>query len=908
MAKPKASAPSAPSPASARELRMRKLGRNVTSRHAGDVMRSSQEWLDLLRDQSRKEQAAEALRQAAIEADPTKPGYEGNEIVAPVVRALSQLPQHRRQALLDAAAAGLREGAGSMDIFSRLPDKYDPLGDPSDLATTPLQEALEKMLAGDAPDPEDAAAAKAAEEAAREMAIEDMRTRPVTFADREYARTQEVDSRAPINRPLPEEVQGLPQGDPARVAAEQAAVQRIVGPKQFEEVQKALKKNKIPVLPPVARRTAAETKRLQSERGILAGASPRETRAVEKELESLEKRPVVEPPEVQDRMSLPTVKEGDEVLVAEGPQPPDSISGRGWREVVNVVPGQNLQPQKAASTGDTSAAASAIELVAGRLAQERRAVSTEYSQRLMKTRDERARSEIEAEAQRVDAEYQAKLQDRTYLTSLARQTMDDAHASLVETLAKSASDAEAAGDAEALADARHRLRVADAQAQERAASFDALTARAPASTEQPAPYAPEVSSTFIVLPHQKAAMDAGVTASEAAPIPKGSLPSQEVKQSGIARLKSQLEEGNRRRQAYNRNPSGPASAFTPRIAVIRKGTGGLQSKYKPGDGGYAKNVDAQLEQSARSEGDRVLEAIYRAALHHNADSGLAGTGPDSVSLDRPKEMAGAKLAEGMGLEQAVAKRRGGSVYDRAGDGSSQSSHLNTIDLSRFAPWAFSHLPRMNATGAFEWPTRAPSAEWIADQMIGRYGIENPDEFRATAIPVLEASLQEQAHLGPQTAAAIRAASTRLHPNMTKQANGYRFFSSPYGKAYQERMFHPTLEMRRLEPSIEAGRPGGMGKPEPAMPDLESVFAQAEADPTDWEAFMREAQSAPADTPPDWNEFFDQMLTEPDAPQSPPDTPPSGDEDLGWLFGMSGPPVNPLSMNRANRNALSGLIA
>ena len=114
-----------PPRASAAELGARRLGRNVTRRNKPDVRKSSADIFKVLSNRGSEQKAIELIQKYAMEADPSRPGYEGNEIIAPFVRALAQLQSDRRLELL--------QKAGNPEIFRGLPDQFSanvlPLGE-----------------------------------------------------------------------------------------------------------------------------------------------------------------------------------------------------------------------------------------------------------------------------------------------------------------------------------------------------------------------------------------------------------------------------------------------------------------------------------------------------------------------------------------------------------------------------------------------------------------------------------------------------------------------------------------------------------------------------------------------------------------------------------------------------------
>ena len=136
------------------------------------------------------------------------------------------------------------------------------------------------------------------------------------------------------------------------------------------------------------------------------------------------------------------------------------------------------------------------------------------------------------------------------------------------------------------------------------------------------------------------------------------------------------------------------------------------------------------------------------------------------------------------------------------------------------------------SGQFEYPAFAPSAPFLADQIIGWHGIEDGDSFRRTAIPVLERSIAKQYHTFPQTKAAIKASRTRLVPGTGTRTNGYKFFTAPEAGDYMENMFDKRYPITQFEPQHFSQEPGGdilMPEEEAPIPDsvLDSILNSQE---------------------------------------------------------------------------------
>lgn len=252
----------------------RNLARNVFNNGNADAVRkSSESLLTMLRDPKRSDEAVEMIKTFAMEADPSKPGYEGNEIVASMARALGQLQADRRASLLEAA--------GNPDIFKRIKDGSDPLGDPSDLK---MPEGLKNILgelfpepdAVDLAEPDELRAelkrygvnAKGMADAELPGAVREWRAatqafgNPSTYGGKElWQQVRQYDDRAPINRDLPRDEQGVPTvfdkgGNPVRPMTEQEITdfqqqltRQIVGSEMSNQIAAIRDKGGEPSLP-----------------------------------------------------------------------------------------------------------------------------------------------------------------------------------------------------------------------------------------------------------------------------------------------------------------------------------------------------------------------------------------------------------------------------------------------------------------------------------------------------------------------------------------------------------------------------------------------------------------------------------------------------------------------------------
>jgi hypothetical protein len=343
------------------------------------------------------------------------------------------------------------------------------------------------------------------------------------------------------------------------------------------------------------------------------------------------------------------------------------------------------------------------------------------------------------------------------------------------------------------------------------------------------------------------------------------VPSQEIKDNAIGRLKDQMADIRRRRAAYTENPSGPASGQADNLDTLTVGTLGVQGPYSKG-----MTADRQLSMSTQSPNDALMEAMYRAY----AQMGLADESLDVGNIG----------------EEGIRTVRDGGPASRPMD-------LNKI------PEAFYHYAVPDEQGNLQLIPHTPTANFLADQMIDLRGIEDVDEFKRVAIPVLEASLAAHHRLGPQSIPAMKAASTVLVPSFDPRSNGYAFFSSPEGRKYMESAFDTTRPMARLKPSkftgdmnATLGKPSAMSTDSMSLDDLLSMPAD-EAAGIDLRKFL---DSPDTERPLDLSEPQDYQPLDVDEPN-----------DLDSRFSAmplrGGNGLN-LPMNSARRGPLSGLIA
>lgn len=590
------------------DVEAKRLGRNVNPRYTADYLKSSDDYHKLLADPQREAEAAELLRSYAIEADPNKPGYEANEVVAPIARALTQLPAHRRAALL--------ELAGNPELFSGLPNGYDPLGvSAEDARKTLLEDKIAAMLQ------------PAVDTADVGVDLNKLARSPATFAGTKFASNNKIDPRAAIDRTIPgvpvdpvtgmqsdPETGKLPELEPEQEAARIRNIRDIVGLPMWQQVQAAMSKGLEPVLPKmdIAEEFPA---RLDDPRGLLYD-----------------------------------------------------------------------------SEGRTDA---------------------DQKKSLLKEMRKVGRLPIDPEVE-----------------LFQRVSQHGAHADEIDEFASGRPDA---------------------------------------------------------------------------------LPSVELKASRIATLKQQLEDLARRQELFNAKPSGPAALQEGNITPITIGTMGLQEPYQPSRGRGSMTVDRQLDRSARSERDRIIEAIYRASLADSSEP-MTGDVSDFGKDDVLRQTDISARPAGKGL-------------------------ANTINLDALVPqWRYQY-PVKNAAGEFEYPAYAPSASFLADQMIGWHGIEDADAFRKSAIPVLEGSIREQYNTLPQTQRAIKAAMTRLVPGIGPNANGRQFFTAPGVEDYMEGMFDKRYPVTQFKPKhFSQDARGSLEMPQEHQPVPDSVLDELLNEPTQPEGY------------------------------------------------------------------------
>lgn len=276
--KPEVPSASAPSASTGKNL-----GRNVFNNgNAAAVRKSSEALLNLLTDPNRTQEAVEMIQTFAREADPSKPGYEGNEIVASMASALRQLQADRRAALLDAA--------GRPEIFNKIDEGADPLPDPVDSESTGSSsdqpDNLRNLLGTLFPEQDPLASVDPRELRAElqrygapveGMANEELPAavrewreaiaafgNPTTYGGGElWEKARQYDDRAAIDRSVPVDENGVPTvfdkaGKPVRpmtedevAAYEKKLVSQIVGGEMMGQIGAIENKGLAPKLPPV---------------------------------------------------------------------------------------------------------------------------------------------------------------------------------------------------------------------------------------------------------------------------------------------------------------------------------------------------------------------------------------------------------------------------------------------------------------------------------------------------------------------------------------------------------------------------------------------------------------------------------------------------------------------------------
>jgi hypothetical protein len=745
---PAASAPKKPAKAETKPLKPsqikgKRLERNVTDRNAPVVQSSAGDLLKVLRDTGNPEAAADMVRRFADEADPNKPGYEGNEIVSNFVKAFQQLTTARRQQLLEAA--------GNPSIFAGLPQGFDPLEGaklPSSPATLEeqLTAAIEKARANQ-PVVEEAPADSA-------PTVESLARSASTFGGTKFRQAHRGEGRAPIDRNVPATIkdketgENRPLTDKERAAAEKNLIKGIVGAKQLAQYDAIVEDGKTPMLPRMGK----------------AGGRPSRS-----EMDAIERQNARTRPPGTSKASMDRLK-GEVSRIRKLPVDP------------NVDPFAHV----------------------------------------------------------VDTRVPLDNKDLDALKQLANQEK----AALYK-----------AADAALPEDQLDGLRVDGPRPVQ--AFLDDVLAGNPINLEERTGLPPELQTGLYA-----SKMVSDPIFSDAAPT---AVPSQDIKDNVIGRLKNQMADIRRRRAAYTENPSGPASGQADNLDTLTVGTLGVQGPYSKG-----MTADRQLSMSTQSPNDALMEAMYRAY----AQMGLA-----DESLD----------VGNIGEEGIRTVRDGGSA--------SKPFDLNKI------PEAFYHYAVPDEQGNLQLIPHTPTANFLADQMIDLRGIEDVDEFKRVAIPVLEASLAAHHRLGPQSIPAMKAASTVLVPSFDPRSNGYAFFSSPEGRKYMESAFDTTRPMARLKPSkftgdmnATLGKPSAMSTDSMSLDDLLSMPAD-EAAGIDLRKFL---DSPDTERPLDLSEPQDYQPLDVDEPN-----------DLDSRFSAmplrGGNGLN-LPMNSARRGPLSGLIA
>lgn len=724
--KPSKSA-SAPKPS---QIRGKKLARNVTLDNVGPVQTSAGDILEVLRNTGNNNAAVELVRRYASEADPSKPGYEGNEVIAPFVKAFQQLPAGRRQALLDAA--------GNPPLFADLPQNFDPLaGEALPPRRPTLDEQLMEALAQNAIVP--------AAQAERQLTATQS---PATFGGTKHYQATRGEGRAPIDREVPSTVKDQETGmerpltEDERLAAEENLIKGIVGPQQYAQYRAIVGPDdkptgKIPMLPRMGK----------------AGGRP--SRA---EMDAIEAQNSRTRPAGTSKASMDRIK--DEI-----------------RRVRGLAVEPDMDPFR----------------------------------HVVDTR-------IPIDNKELDA-----------IKQMANQEKADVGI-----------------------DGQRPIQ----------AFLDDVLAGNPINLEERAGLPPELQ---MGLYGNKMLSDP--IFSDEAPT---AVPSQQIKDNAIDRLKAQAADIRRRRAAFTENPSAPAIGQAANIEPLTVGTLGLQAPY-----GKGMTVDQQLARSTQSPNTALMESMYRAFQQ----MGLADESLDVGSIGE----------DGIRTVRGTADPR-------------QAFDLNKI------PEAFYHYAVPDAEGKLQLSPYAPTAEFLADQMIGRRGIEDPAEFKRIAIPVLEAALASQYRAGPQSIPAMRAASTVLVPNLNRGSKGLEFFSSPEGQAYvRDKMFDPNRPMARLSPTRYTGdMDATLGGPPPMSTEARSLddllgMPMSEASQIDLKSLLDQAGDSKAldlDTP---NEYKPLDLDAPD------DDMPDLDSRFSAMPLRGGSGLT-LPMNSARRGPLTGLIA
>jgi hypothetical protein len=757
---PAASAPKKPAKAEAKPLKTsqikgKRLERNVTDRNAPVVQSSAGDLLKVLRDTGNPEAAADMVRRFADEADPNKPGYEGNEIVSNFVKAFQQLTTARRQQLLEAA--------GNPSIFAGLPQGFDPLEGaklPSSPAT--LEEQLTAAI-------EEARANQpVVEEAPVDSAptVESLARSASTFGGTKFRQAHRGEGRAPIDRNVPATIkdketgENRPLTDKERAAAEKNLIKGIVGAKQLAQYDAIVEDGKTPMLPRMGK----------------AGGRPSRS-----EMDAIERQNARTRPPGTSKASMDRLK-GEVSRIRKLPVDP------------NVDPFAHVV--------DTTLTLTPEEL---------NALPTDVRM----------------------AFRNGEINNLEELRAMSPEDITDSSSPSLGTTASPRFPIPGIVDKE-----------------------QDISAKSAALSGRRTPY----SSVAEQIAHRMSMEDTRY--SDEGP---AAVPSQEIKDNAIGRLKDQMADIRRRRAAYTENPSGPASGQADNLDTLTVGTLGVQGPYSKG-----MTADRQLSMSTQSPNDALMEAMYRAY----AQMGLADESLDVGNIG----------------EEGIRTVRDGGPASRPMD-------LNKI------PEAFYHYAVPDEQGNLQLIPHTPTANFLADQMIDLRGIEDVDEFKRVAIPVLEASLAAHHRLGPQSIPAMKAASTVLVPSFDPRSNGYAFFSSPEGRKYMESAFDTTRPMARLKPSkftgdmnATLGKPSAMSTDSMSLDDLLSMPAD-EAAGIDLRKFL---DSPDTERPLDLSEPQDYQPLDVDEPN-----------DLDSRFSAmplrGGNGLN-LPMNSARRGPLSGLIA
>lgn len=729
---------SAPKPS---QIKGKRLARNVNLENVGRVQTSAGDILDVLRNTGNNEAAVDMVRRFAAEADPTKPGYEGNEIVAPFVKAFQQLPAGRRQALLDAA--------GNPPLFADLPNKFDPLaGEELPPRRPTLDEQLMEALAQNEIGP--------APEAFRELSLTQS---PATFGGTKHYQATRGEGRAPIDREVPSTIKDSATGEQRPLtpdeqrAAKEEIIKGIVGPQQWAQYRAIVGAGNEPMLPRMGK----------------AGGRP--SRA---EMDAIERQNARTRPPGTSKASMDRIK--------------DEISR---------VRGLAVEPDM------------------------------DPFRHVVDTR-------VPIDNQELDAIKQMANQEKAALYK-------EADAALPE-------------------EAIDGLQV-DGPRPIQAFLDDALSGK-PINLEERTGLPADLQTGLYMNK-----MLSEPIFSDAAPT---AVPSQQIKDNVIDRLKAQAAEIRRRRAAFAENPMGPASAQAENLEPLTVGTLGVQAPYAKG-----MNVDQQLAMSTQSPNTALMESLYRAYQQ----MGLADESLDVGNIGE----------EGVRTVRSAADPR-------------QAFDLNKV------PEAFYHYAVPDAEGNLQVSPYAPTADFLADQMIGRRGIEDVEEFKRIAIPVLEAALASQYRAGPQSIPAMRAASTVLVPNLNAGGKGREFFSSPEGQAFvSDKMFDASRPMTRLTPTRYTGdMDATLAGPKPMSTEniaVEDLFnmPMSDASQFDIRQLLDQAGDSGAldlDSPSDYKPLdFD--------------APDDAEPDIDSMFGatpLRGGSGLTLPMNSARRGPLTGLIA